>query len=291
MHMIPTNLFTNYMSANPGGSGPSGMLWSRLPTPGSGPLGDRAFVIGDEFLQFQGFTNAISGTTALPSTTVPAPEGYQIYVDSATTASGIARLGTAAGGVARYAPGATDNHLAIMSPGILGELSITAGEEKLTIFETRVRLHTQVSSGSTFWGLGTMSIVADGGLIADAGGLLATAAGIGFRTKEDDPDGFDIVYQAASQTEQVLVNVAKVITADTWVKLGFVFDPARPASKKITFFIDGEEVTDAYITATLMAAATFPNSVMVGPVFAAMTQATTTRGADQDWWYAYQAAV
>lgn len=285
--VIPNPLFTNHYGES--GRGLSPRLWSRIASHGSAPDGSQGFFVSNDFVHYQGFTNAISGTTALPSTTVPSPDGFKIYVDSATTASGVSRLATEPGGVARFAPGATDNHLAILGSGIFGELSITAGEEKLTIFEARARLHTQVTSGSTFIGFGTDSLVADGGLIADAGGLLATGAGIGFRTKEDDPDGIDIVYQAASQTEQVVSDAAKVIAADTWVKLGFVYDPSAPAAKKIAFFIDNVEQT-SYVTATNMGAATFPNSVLLGPIFAAMTQATTTRGLDLDWFAAYQAA-
>lgn len=284
--LIPSQVYTNHYGES--GRGLSPRLWSRIGSHGAAPDGSQGFFISDDFLKFQGFTNAISGTTALPSTTVPSPDGYKIYVDSTTSASGVSRLATEPGGVARFAPGGTDNHLAIMGAGILGELSVTAGEEKLTIFEARVRLHTQVSSGSTFIGLGTDSLVADGGLIADAGGLLATGAGIGFRTKEDDPDGFDVVYQAASQTEQVVSDAAKVIAADTWVKLGLCYDPAAQPSKKISFFVDNAELT-SYVTSTNMSAATFPNSVLLGPVIAAMTQATTTRGLDCDWFACYQA--
>jgi hypothetical protein len=285
--VIPNPLFTNHFGES--GRGLSPRLWSKIASHGSAPDGSQGFFVSNDFLNYQGFTNAISGTTALPSTTVPSPDGFQIYVDSATTASGVARLGTEPGGVARFAPGATDNHLAILSAGIFGELSVTAGEEKLTIFEARVRLHTQVTSGSTFIGLGTTSLVADGGLIADAGGLLATGAGIGFRTKEDDPDGIDIVYQAASQTEVVVSDAAKVIAADTWVKLGLCYDPAAQASEKVSFFIDNVKQA-SFVTATSMGLATFPNSVLLAPVFAAMTQATTTRGLDLDWFGCYQSA-
>jgi hypothetical protein len=281
----PTSVFVTHKGQS--GRGLSPRIWQKVKSHMASPDGSGGKFIYDDFLQFQGFTNAISGTTALPSTTIPSPEGYKIYVDSATTASGVSRLATEPGGVARFAPGATDNHLAILGAGIFGELSRTAGEEKLTAFEARVRLHTQVTSGSTFIGWGTDTLVADGGLIADAGGLLATGAGIGFRTKEDDPDGIDVVYQAASQTEQVVKNVAKVIAADTFVKLGWVFDPRATASERISFYVDNEDV-GSYVTDTNMAAATFPNSVLLGPVIAAMTQATTTRGLDVDWWACYQ---
>lgn len=269
------------------GRGLSPRIWQRVRAHLSSTDGTSGAFIYDDFLLFQGFTNAISGTTALPSTTVPGVNGYQIYVDSTTTASGVSRLATEAGGVARFAPGATDNHLAILGAGIFGEFSNTAGEEKLTAFEARIRLHTQVSSGSTFIGLGTSSLIADGGLIADAGGLLATGAGIGFRTKEDDADGIDVVYQAASQTEQVVKNVAQVASADVWYKLGMIFDPQAKPTERIKFYVNNEDV-GSYVTNTNMSAATFPNSVLLGPVIAAMTQATTTRGLDVDWWAAYQ---
>lgn len=281
---------TNYtVHASQDGSGLSGNLWADVLEPGLAPAGGNGGIFeGDDFNRFQGFTNAISGVTGLPSTTVPGVDGYQIYVDSATTASGVSRLADVVGGVARFSPGATDNHLAILGTNDLGRISDGSGEKKRVMFEARVRFPTQVTDGSVFIGLASPGAIVDGGLIANDGALKADQGGIGFRIKEDDPDGLDIVYQAASQTEQVVLNEAQVVSADTWYKVGFKYDPFNAvASERIKFFIDNVE-KGSYVTDTNIAAATFPDGDFLGVFLAAMTEGTTARLMDVDWWAYYQ---
>lgn len=273
-------------------SGPSPALWNRLVGSHPSPDGCNAGVlVGDDFCNFQGITNAISGTTALPSATVPAPDGYKMYLDSATTASGAARLETEQFGAVQLAPGLTDNHLAVMYSGGLVQLSDTAGSERLTIWEARIRLPSQVTSGSIFAGLGNSVCVADGGLVADAGGLIvATGAGIGFRTLDADPDGIDFVLKTnSSGAEVVVLNEAKVATAATWIKLGFVYDPMADAAKRIKIYVDNVEQS-TYGTATQIAAATFPDGINLGTLLACKSDGgSVARLMDCDWWYCYQA--
>jgi len=240
----------------------------------------------EDFLRFQGFTNAISGTTALPSTTIPSIDGYAAYLDSATTASGVSRQ-SVKGGVARLAPGATDNHLVILRSGVLGQISDTVADAKLTVFEARIALPTQVTSGSTFVGLAESSVCQDGGLIVDTGELRAASGGIGFRTLDADPDGIDIVYQKGGAAVQVVKDVAHVAEAGAFVNLGFIYDPGAPESRKLRFFINNEEVVEK-VTAANIAAATFPDGVMLDFVIAAKTDAATARPLDIDFWAFYQ---
>lgn len=285
--LFPTQLFTTHVGQQ--GSKLSPRLWSRLMTQGVAPDGAApgSFIM-DDFLLFQGFTNAISGTTALPSTTVPGVDGYAIYADAATTASGVSRQ-SVAGGVARLAPGATDNHLVVLRSGPLGTISDTASAAKLTIFEARVALPTQVTAGSMFVGLATSTVCADGGLVVDTGELIAaTGGGVGFRTLDADPDGIDVIYKKANQTTAVVKDVAQVATAGTFYNLGFVYDPMAPSSKRIRFFVDNEELTST-VTGTNIAAATFPDGDMLEFVIAAKTDATTARPVDIDCWAFYQA--
>lgn len=283
-------VLTNHFGQSSTGLSPR--LWSRIRNKGTGPDGTAGFFVGDDFLKFQGFSNAISGTTALPSTTVPAPDGYQIYADSATSASGISRSTTLPGGVAVFAPGVTDNHLVVINSGIACALSDTAGSDKLTVFECRVALNTAVATGSAFVGLATTTVTADGGLIADTGGLIAaTGAGIGFRTLDADPDGWDAIYkQNSSGTEQVVHNEAQVAVADTFYKLGFVYDPAEPASRRVKFFVDNTELS-SYVTATNIADSAFPDGTMLAPTFGVKSDGgSASRGMLLDWWALFQEA-
>lgn len=284
--MFPTQLMATHIGQQ--GSKLSPRLWSRpmelMVSPDGRAPGEFVF---EDFLRFQGFTNAISGTTALPSATIPSVDGYALYADSATTASGVSRQ-SVKGGVARLAPGATDNHLVVLRSGALGKISDTAADAKLTVFEARIALPTQVAAGSMFVGLAQSTVCADGGLVVDTGELLATAGGIGFRTLDADPDGIDVVYQKASQAVQVVKNEAYAATAGTFVNLGFIYDPGAPSSKRIRFFIDNVELSET-VTGTNIAAATFPDDVMLDFVIAAKTDATTARPVDIDCWAYYQA--
>lgn len=284
--MFPTQLMATHIGQR--GSKLSPRLWARLMevmiTPDGAAPGDFVF---EDFLRFQGFTNAISGTTALPSTTVPAVDGYAVYLDSATSASGISRQ-SVKGGVARLAPGATDNHLAIMRSGALGQISDTVADAKLTIFEARIALPTQVTAGSTFVGLGEASACVDGGLIVDTGEFRAASGCIGFRTLDADSDGIDVVYQKGGQAVQVVKDVAHLAEAGTFVNLGFIYDPSAPPSRRIRFFVNNEELTET-VTGDNIAAATFPDGVMMDFIAAAKTDATTARPLDIDCWAFYQA--
>lgn len=286
-------------------SGPSPRVWSRLLGLNPSPNGYGAGTyVGDDFCRFQGVTNEASGTTTYPTTDAISEttakialggiDGYQVYIDSATTASGISRLAGVAGGVARLTPGTTDNHLAIMHSGdLLAFDDNTDGSRFLTIWEARVRFPTQVTTGSTAIGLGNTAMCADGGLIVDTGSIISsTGAFVGFRTIDADPDGIDFIYKKnSSGAEVVLLDLAKVITADTWVKLGMVYDPMAIASKRLSIFVDNTEAA-TYGTATNMAAATFPDGVLLGSVFAAKSDGNSvSRSLDVDWWHCYQARV
>lgn len=286
--LFPTQLFTTHVGQQ--GSKLSPRLWSRLMTQGVAPDGAApgSFIM-DDFLLFQGFTNAISGTVSLPSTTVPSVDGYAIYADSATTASGVSRVSTT-GGVARLTPGITDNHLVVLRSGPLGKISDTAADAKLTIFEARVALPSQVTTGSSFVGLATSTVCADGGLVIDSGELIAaTGGGIGFRTLDADPDGIDVIYKAAGETTAVVKNEAQVATAGTFYNVGFVYDPMAPSSKRIRFFVDNEELTET-VTGTNIATAAFPDGVMLEFVIAAKSDAgAVSRSVDIDCWAFYQA--
>lgn len=264
--------------------GPSQAIWSRMVTGMSAPEGSPGFVVGDDFLTGAGVL-ATSAVT-IPTADVMAYSPYYAYLDSGTSLSRV----SAQGGVLRLACTTSDNDMVAIHSGLFGEISRTAGESVLTCFETRLRLPTQVSVGSVAVGLGALEIVADGGLVANSGEIINTGGGfIGFRSVDATPSVLDFGYKISGQAALTeTVDAAHTAVADTFVKLGFVYDPQAPASKRITAYVNGAEVTSAYVTDTAMAAATFPNSVMMGIVIAAKTDASTERLLDIDWVYAGQ---
>lgn len=282
-------------------SGPSPAVWSRLLGLHPSPDGYNAgFLAGDDFLNFQGIVPDVGSPTTYPGSDVISEttqklsvggiDGYQAYVDTGGTTGSFTRIAGVAGGAARLTTGTSDNHLAILYSGDLGAVSATAGSGLLTIWEARVRLPTQVTTGSSFFGLAAPTICADGGLVVDTGAIIATTgAVIGFRTLDADPDGIDFIFKKNSNGSEVVVKeVAKVVTATDWVKLGFVVDPQAEASKRVTAFVNNVPLS-SYVTASMFGGSTFPLDIFMGTALAVKAdQNSVARSADCDWWYCYQ---
>jgi hypothetical protein len=273
-------VLTNHFGVS--GSGLSPRLWSRIPKRGTSSDGSNGIFVGDDFNKFSGIL-ATGGAVTLPSASAGGVSGYRCYLD---TGSSLTTVADVQGGVVALATDTTDNDLAIMTTGDLFEISRTSGEQALTIFECRVALPTQVTTGSTAIGLGSTEIQADGGLVSASGEVLATADFIGFRTLDADPDGIDFVYQENGSAVQVVIDALQVAAAGTYYKLGFVYDPNAPTSQRIAVYLNGE-VQSTYVTDTNMAASTFPNSAFLAFV-AAVKGNAAARVMNLDWWAAYQ---
>lgn len=283
MNMVsPTPLFTKHFGVNSRGLSPR--LWSKISAHGAAPDGSSGFFVSDDFLQFGGvFTVDDSALTTVPADEIQSTyNGHIGYFDIGASAL---RSATDAGGVVNMITGATDNNLAILGSNILGEISRTAGEEKLTIFEARVRF-SQVTSGAAFVGLGVNAMLADGGLVVDTGAPIDGGC-IGFSVLDADPDALTFVYDASGQSLQTVATLDSTIDASTWYKVGFVFNPRAPQSERITIYVDGVEQS-SFVTDTNMAAATFPNSVMMGMVAAVKADSTNTKTLSLDWLAYYQ---
>lgn len=104
-----------------------------------------------------------------------------------------------------------------------------------------------------------------------AAGTLADANFVGFHRLEGDGDQIDTVYKANGIT-QVTVKADAISTtagvhtaagslaADTYIKLGMVFDPA---DNRLRYYINGVKLPD-YYTVTATAGNPFPNDVQLG---------------------------
>jgi hypothetical protein len=285
--ILPNALYTGHLNANANTSrGLSPQLWQRASKCMLPPNGDPGFYFADDFLNQSGIGLVAGAAVALPTVTGITMGGYSAYVDIGGSAL---RVADYTGGALRLTVDATDDDLAIIGTGDLLEISRTAGERAVTIFECRVKYPT-VTDGSTFIGLATTEVIADGGLIAGTGELInATGGGIGFRTLEADPDELDFVYKNAAQTTVEVKDGAQALTLDTWYKLGFVYDPAAENAKKIAYYINGVKQT-TYVTDTNMAAATFPDSDHLALV-AALAGSAVAKSFDIDWWAVYQGSV
>ncbi len=76
-----------------------------------------------------------------------------------------------------------------------------------------------------------------------------------------------------------------VPVADTYVKVGFRYNPAAPAAKRIAVFVNGAE-QNTYVTQTNIETATFPDGERLSPVWCVKVGAASESKAQMDWWRA-----
>ena len=216
------------------------------------------------------------------------------YQDSGVTIQGetdLPNLGSAGAlGELRIVHDGTDHDEAHfqLGSGSVFRLETTAANAGKVMFECRIRKSTIADSGLAFFaGLGTAN-VASGYLVDTSGALAADKGYIGFRNLHDDGDHVDTIFQEISQTQvEVLANAATMV-ADTFMKLGFIYDPSFPDDKKIKFFVDGVD-TGTYVTKTQMDAVTFPQATSgLVPMFLTQIETGTAFEAGVDWICAVQ---
>lgn len=135
-----------------------------------------------------------------------------------------------------------------------------------------------------------VGLMADNALTATvpitALGAIADVNIVGFHRLEGDGDFFDCVYKADGVAQVTVQADAAVIAADTFVKLGMVFDPR---TNLLTFFRNGVKIAN-YTMATA-AGTDFPNDVRLGLVMAVLNATASAPGSSRiDWWRAAQLA-
>jgi hypothetical protein len=252
----PNAIFTPHMGQG-NGRGLSPRLWSRLNGSAMSPDGaSNVYAFFDDFLNFGSIV--ASGMV----------NGYYGYIEDDATAGAIQNIATAVGGVLKMLTSKDaadgDNHDTTLitggNTGAMGVISNTAGSDKMLLFEARFKLASVTDGdGSFFVGMCEEGLAAANGVIADSTGhVLASKDLIGFLVTEDNNDSLKFVYRKAGQAAQTVFTYGTALAANTWYKVGFAYDPKAPASKRITVYIDNMEQS-TYVTATNIAAATFPN--------------------------------
>jgi len=155
-------------------------------------------------------------------------------------------------------------------------------------FEARVRTST-IADANVGWFLGLMdntALTATVPIAAD--GTLADVNLVGFHRLEGDGDALDTVYRANGVTAVTVQADAKAIAADTWYKLGMVYDPDvdgtiqdpnRTGTRKfnLSFYVDGVRVGAVKQVPTAQGT-DFPNDVGLGIVFAVLNATATSPG-------------
>ena len=150
-------------------------------------------------------------------------------------------------------------------------LQIAKGKGKLW-FEACVKTSIIDNTKHGFFlGLLEGNAIAAGVPITTAG-VLADKNLVGFHRLEGDGDALDAVYKADGQTAVTVKADAAALAANTWINLGLYYDESD-----LYFYVDGEPLGDKVAAAGISAAA-FPNDVLLGPVFAVMSGASSGMG-------------
>lgn len=240
----------------------------------------------DDFKMMGKVAPAISGATA----GFLASEGgaYQYYVDTGTSTSSIEGLAASLDGICKLITGSTDNHEVWMQAGAGGNLGlITATNPQRMWFECRFATGQITTTSNTFVGLGEEGLAA-ANTVTDAGAL-ADKDLLGFWTLEAASQTLVFGYKKAGQTAVEVIAALQTLVADTFYKLGFMFDPLAPAAKRLKVFKNGVEQT-TYVTAANIAAATFPLEQKMSPLFGIKNNNAAVN-ASLDWWAFSQEAA
>jgi hypothetical protein len=211
---------------------------------------------------------------------------YASYIDTGVT---IKQLAGVENGVIEIAGNDADNDEGVLSGhGPMVNIQDAKANKKLW-FEARVKKASIANNAlAMFIGLAFDS---NGGVpisktlaLTDDDGSLGAFAFLGFHVDQADGDAMDFVYKAHGQTAVVVIAGVHVPVADTYVKLGFVYDPAADAAKRIAVFVDNVEQT-TYVTETNIATATFPDNEHLSLCW--VTKVGTGSAevkAQMDWW-------
>lgn len=244
--------------------GPSSAIWADFPSL------EIAAGLKDGFQIYDDFAHG-------PRVAAGAEAAYGNYRGFASTGGLVADGGEIAG-VLDLSSDGDDEGASFRTPVAPFQISRTHGKLH---FECRVKTST---IADTKHGV-LVGLMADAALTATlpitAGGALADVNFVGFHRLEGDGDMFDVVYKADGVTAVTLQADAVTIVADTYVKLGFVFNPR---DYSITFYRNGVKLGTTY-TVPVAAGTDFPNDVRLGLVIAVLNATATSPGSTKiDWW-------
>lgn len=173
--------------------------------------------------------------------------------------------------------------------GNLVKIDDTAGENGVVAFECRIQVNTITSDDMRlFFGLEETGSSANDLVLTDTADTFADRDLIGFWVKETDGASLQRVFKRTSGTLDE-EDTGHDLVLNTWIKLGFVYDPYQASDRKIIFYIDGAEVTDVdtRVTSTDLADNTnFPAGEEMAPIVCLKAGNTAGSGdkVSMDWW-------
>lgn len=230
-------------------------------------------------LLFEDFRNFGGTVDSNVGTYVGESGSWKSYED---TGGSIAQRADEVTGVIRLTTDATDNDevwlQSCYGAGVLGMVSDSV--PYLQAFEARVRFGQIGNTFNAFIGMSEEGLAA-ADTFTDAGAM-ADKDFLGYRVLEADGDELDAMYKKSGQTEVEVIDGAQALVANTWYKIGWLYDPSAPSSKKIQFFIDNVD-QGTYVTAASIAAATFPDGEELSILLGVKNGSAAASYIDVDW--------
>ena len=216
--------------------------------------------------------------------------GYLFYGDTGVTMKAQAAVEE---GVLEIAGNDADNDEGVISTGSPSFIvSSTAADAKKLWFEARVKKASVTDEGSGMfiglgWDHGDGVSVAKTVCLTDDEAELGAFSFLGFLCDLSNADSWDFVYKAENQTAVTKIAGIDVAVADTFVKLGFKYDPDWPSTQRIAAYVNNVE-NSTYVTATNIATATVPDAEPMAMVWAGKVGTAAESKMQMDWWRAAQ---
>jgi hypothetical protein len=205
------------------------------------------------------------------------------YVSFEDTGCAVLQDVTALGTV-KVTTDSDNDEVSISTHGVLGKFNSDTTSPRKMWFETRIAV-AQIVTQNFFIGLAEEDLAGVTGVIGDTG-VIAAKDYVGFQVAEAASATLTLTYKKAGQTAQVPISSLSTLVADTYVNLGWVFDPQAPVAKRIKIFVNGAEQS-TYVTATNTAAATFPSGEEMSFLWAISPAATASNVyRNQGWQFA-----
>ena len=178
--------------------------------------------------------------------------------------------------------------------GGLVRIDPTSGERAVVAFEARIKRTTVTDDHTSFAiGLGQPGWAVTNALHDDTCAIYADGtmkSFVGFSTTSTSSnEEVDAVYAIATvNTVNQVKDNAGTAVADTWQKLGIVFDPYADDGKKVKYFIDGVEIvptSGSEVTDLILTTGTaFPTDHEMTPVLLAKNSEAVSHPLYMDWW-------
>lgn len=262
--------------------GPSVNLWGDLAKwEADMRMGNCAYIY-DDFLYW--------GSPTTNATTHGVGLGWTVVLDDGVLLKSLATASPADGefGVLHLDGADADNDFAYM---ILG--ANTGGLFKFDdalgkiCFEIKLKKVTVADGKAGFCaGLFRYDMAADATLADNGAAMVATADFVGFNQTDADGDAVIAGYQATGQTKQDLTSTDIPLTADTWIKLGFIYDP-KNKTEALKFYVNGALYSTTAVNngsgTQGISAATFPNDIVVSPMFGFKIDGANEEDMEIDW--------